>query len=289
MPSGSDLDPQEASATATEAGAPVPPLRAAAFFDVDNTIMRGASLFHLARGLYRRRFFTARDILRFARHHLRFRWLGENLDHLAHVRELALGFVAGHSVSELTRVGEEVFDELMARKIWPGTRSLARAHMAAGEPVWLVTATPVEVAEVIARKLGLAGALGSVAERVDGIYTGRLTGPALHGEAKARAVRELAEREGLDLARCAAYSDSAHDIPLLELVGHPCAVNPDRRLRALAESRGWIVRDFRTGRRAFGIGLRAAASTGAGATAATVAVAAVRRCHRPRRRGSSTR
>jgi HAD superfamily hydrolase (TIGR01490 family) len=249
----------------------------AAFFDVDNTIMQGASIFQLARGLYRREFFTLRDIARFAWQQTRFIVLGEDLEHVAEIQASALAFVAGHSVTELTMLGEEIYDELMADKIWPGTKALAQMHVDAGQRVWLVTATPVEVAEVIARRLGLTGALGTVAEHVDGIYTGRLVGAPMHGQAKADAVAALAEREGLDLAHCAAYSDSANDLPLLSLVGHPCAINPDSRLRAHARAAGWRVRDYRRGRKAIKIGVPAAAVAGALAGAALAAVSRRRR------------
>lgn len=235
---------------------------AAAFFDVDNTIIRGASIFHLARGLYQRKFFTLREITGFALHQSRFLLMGESLDHLADVQARALRFVAGHSVAELRAIGEEVYEELMIDKIWPGTQDLARAHLAAGQRVWLVTATPVEVAEVIARRLGLTGALGTVPEHVDGVYTGRLVGQPMHGPAKAEAVRDLAEREGLALERCSAYSDSAHDIPLLDMVGHPYAINPDGRLKAHARANAWPMRDFRTKRRAMKVGFPAAAVAG---------------------------
>ena len=254
--------------------------QAAAFFDVDNTFMQGASIFHLARGLYTRKFLTPRDIGRFGWQQARFRLVGrEDLGHVHEARESALSFAAGHRVEELTSIGEEVFDEVMESKIWPGTRALARMHLDAGQRVWLVTATPVEVASVIARRLGLTGALGTVSETVDGVYTGRLVGEILHGEAKAEAVRALAAREGLDLARCAAYSDSANDIPLLALVGQPCAINPDGRLRAHAKASGWRVRDYRTGRKAARIGVPAAAGLGAAAGALTAGLA-VRRRHR---------
>lgn len=247
---------------------------AAAFFDVDNTIMRGASIFHLARGLYRRKFFTLRDLARFARQQAQFMMLGENPEHVEEIQARALSFVAGHSVTELRGVGEEIFDEILMTKVWPGTHALARTHLDAGQRVWVVTATPVEVAEVIAERLGLTGAVGTVAEHVDGIYTGRLVGQPMHGVAKAEAVRELAERESLDLSRCAAYSDSANDIPLLSLVGHPCAINPDRRLRTRASAEGWQVRDYRTGLKAAKIGIPA---TVAGAVAGAVAVGRRRR------------
>jgi len=252
--------------------------RAAAFFDVDNTVMQGASIFHLARGLYARDFFTARDLGRFAWAQARFRVVGrEHLDTVHEARETALSFAAGHTVAELTSIGEEVFDEVMDAKVWPGTRALAQMHLHAGQRVWLVTATPVEVATVIAGRLGLTGALGTVAETVDGVYTGRLVGEILHGEAKAQAVRALAVHEALDLAACSAYSDSANDIPLLSLVGHPCAINPDVRLRAHARQRGWRVRDYRTGRTAATVGLPAAAGLGAAAGAVAAVLSARRR------------
>ncbi|MFI5426785.1 HAD-IB family hydrolase [Aeromicrobium sp. UC242_57] len=112
----------------------------------------------------------------------------------------------------------------MAHKIWPGTRAIAQWHLDRGQQVWLVTAAPIEIASVIARRLGLTGALGTVAEHVDGVYTGELVGEMLHGEGKAVAIREIADREGLDLDACYAYSDSSNDLPMLSLVGHPCAV-----------------------------------------------------------------
>ncbi len=257
----------EAAASAAEVesalATPADPT-AAAFFDVDNTVMQGASIFHLARGLHRRRFFSTRDILGAAWKQAYFRVVGvEDPDHVADARNSALGFIAGHTVAELEALGEEIFDEAMAHRIWPGTRALAQLHLDEGQRVWLVTAAPIEIATIIARRLGLTGALGTVAEHVDGVYTGRLVGDLLHGPAKAEAVRALAAREGLDLARCAAYSDSANDLPMLSLVGEPCAVNPDARLRAHAREHGWQVRDYRTGRKAARAGLVAAGVAGA--------------------------
>ena len=263
---------------ASAAAAEVPPAAdptAAAFFDVDNTIVQGASIFHLARGLHHRRFVTTRDIVRFAAKQARYRIGGREVPgHLETARDAALTFIAGRSVAELTALGEEIFDERMAHRIWPGTRLHAQRHLDAGQRVWLVTATPVEVATVIARHLGLTGALGTVAESRDGVYTGRLVGDPLHGRAKVEAVRALAEREGLELGRCAAYGDSANDIPMLELVGFPCAINPDGRLRAHARAHGWRVDDFRTGRKAARVGVPTAAGVGAvsGVVAAAMAL-----------------
>jgi len=271
-------DAGAAAAAAAETAGPavpsVPPdLTAAAFFDVDNTMMMGASIFHFARGLAARNFFSGAVLRGFVWQQLKFRLGGEGSpeDIRAH-REEALSFVAGREVSELIELGEEIYDELMADRIWEGTRALAQMHLDAGQRVWLVTATPLELAAIIARRLGLTGALGTVAEHDDGVYTGRLVGELLHGPAKAHAVRALAAREGLDLRRCSAYSDSINDAPMLSVVGTAVAVNPDAELRALARRNGWEIRDFRSGRKVARIGVPSV--LGAGAVAGAVAAGA---------------
>jgi HAD superfamily hydrolase (TIGR01490 family) len=221
---------------------------AAGFFDVDNTMMRGASIYYLARGLASRKYFTTGDLLRFGMRQLRFRVLAaENQGDVSEARQAALSFVAGRRVDQLRELSEEIFDELMAERIWSGTHALAQLHLDAGQRVWLVTAAPVELGAVIARRLGLTGAIGTVAEIHDGIYTGRLVGDLMHGPAKAAAIIDLARREGLDLSRCAAYSDSVNDLPMLSAVGRAVAVNPDTALRRAARENGWEIRDFRTG------------------------------------------
>ena len=250
-------------------------LTAAAFFDVDNTIMQGASIFHLARGLHKRKFFSTREIAGAMWKQAYFRIVGvEDPEHVADARNSALAFIAGHTVTELEELSEEIFDEGMAHRIWPGTRALAQLHLDEGQRVWLVTAAPIEIASIIARRLGLTGAMGTVAEHVDGVYTGKLVGDLLHGAAKAEAVRALAAREGLDLSRCSAYSDSSNDLPMLAMVGDPCAINPDAKLRAHAKANGWRIRDYRTGRKAARAGLVAAALGGAasGALAARASI-----------------
>jgi HAD superfamily hydrolase (TIGR01490 family) len=264
-----------ASAAAADVQRPLPEpdLRSGAFFDVDNTLMRGASIYHFARGLAARKLFGPRDLARMTWGQLSFRLRGaENSDHIDAARQAALAFVAGHRVADIVRLGEEIYDESMADRIWEGARELTQRHLNAGQRVWLVTATPVELASILARRLGLTGALGTVAETVDDTYTGRLVGGLLHGEAKAAAIQALADREGLDLSRCAAYGDSMNDMPMLTLVGHPSAVNPDAALRAEARSRGWPVHDFRSGRRVAMVALPVAA--GAGALAGGIAAGA---------------
>jgi len=272
-----------ASAAAAEVIAPPPEMdpAAAAFFDVDNTLMRGASIYHFARGLAARNMFTPLDLLKMTWVQVAYRLRGkEDSGHIDAVRQSALAFVADHKVADIVELGEQIYDETMARRIWQGTRDLALRHLAAGERVWLVTATPVELAKILSSRLGLTGALGTVAETRDGVYTGRLVGGLLHGEAKAAAVRALAAREGLDLALCSAYSDSANDLPMLQLVGHPHVVNPDSRLLAEARERGWPVHDFRSGRRATLIALPVAA--GLGALAGGIVAAAVLKRRRAR-------
>jgi len=267
----------EAAAAAAAVSQPLiaPDPRAGAFFDVDNTLMRGASIYHFARGLAARKMFGPRDLAKMAIGQVMFRIRGaEDADRIDAARQAALAFVAGHKVADITALGEEIYDDTMADRIWEGARELTQAHLDAGQRVWLVTATPVELAEILARRLGLTGALGTVAETSDGMYTGRLVGGLLHGEAKAAAVRALAAREGLDLGQCSAYSDSANDLPMLRLVGHPNAVNPDAQLRAVARQRHWPIHDFRRGRRATIIAIPVAAGAGvvAGGLVAGIAV-----------------
>ncbi|MGV9880455.1 HAD family hydrolase [Streptomyces sp. NPDC003006] len=255
-------------------------VEAAAFFDLDNTVMQGAAIFHFGRGLYKRKFFERQELVRFAWQQAWFRLAGvEDPEHMQDARDSALSIVKGHRVAELMTIGEEIYDEYMAERIWPGTRALAQAHLDAGQKVWLVTAAPVEIATVIARRLGLTGALGTVAESIGGVYTGKLVGEPLHGPAKAEAVRALAAAERLDLARCAAYSDSHNDIPMLSLVGHPYAINPDAKLRKHARERDWRLRDYRTGRKAAKVGIPAAAGVGALAGGTAAAIALHRRRH----------
>jgi HAD superfamily hydrolase (TIGR01490 family) len=272
---GADVAPHDQLAVEDASTSPPPPpdLTAAAFFDVDNTLVQGSSLVHFARGLAARKYFTYGDLARFGYAQAKFQLTGkENSHDVAAGRTKALAFIEGRQTSELMEAGEEIYDEIIADKIWQGTRALAEMHLEAGQQVWLVTATPYELAATIARKLGLTGALGTVAESVDGVFTGRLVGEILHGAGKAHAVRSLAIREGLNLRRCTAYSDSFNDVPMLSLVGTAVAINPDAALRDVARKRGWEIRDFRTARKAARIGVPSALALGAagGALAAVV-------------------
>jgi HAD superfamily hydrolase (TIGR01490 family) len=255
------------------------PQNIGAFFDIDNTIMRGASIFHLARGLFARKILSATDLANFAIAQGKFLTIGsENLADMARITENALAFVTGRTSEEVIGLSEEIYDEIMADKVWPGTVQLAHTHRAAGHQVWLVSAAPIELASIIATRLGLSGAIATVSEIENGVYTGRLKNPPMHGAQKAIAVAKLASEHGLDLVHSFAYSDSNNDIPLLNSVGNPTAINPDSALRSHAVEKGWPIHDFRrqrlVKRYVVPAGATAIALVGAGAG---LAIAASRR------------
>lgn len=221
----------------------------AAFFDVDNTLVRGSTLYFLGRGMYQRGYFTKADISRFVVANLRFRMTGtEKKDVIDRFQKAATDFVGGHKVSDILALGEEIYDEYVSPKLWDRTCEIAREHLARGEDVWLVTAAPQDMANIIAKRLGLTGAIGSKVIIKDGIYTGELDGKLLHGLEKALAITELAAARGYDLKDSYSYSDSHNDLPLLTAVGNPSAINPDALLRIKALAEGWPIHDFRRAR-----------------------------------------
>lgn len=224
-------------------------VKRAAFFDVDNTLIRGSTIYLLGRGMYQRGYFTKKDISRFVLANLRFRLTGkENKEEIARFQKSATDFIGGHSVKDIEAIGQEIYDEYVSPAIWQGTIEIAQKHLSSNEEVWLVTAAPEDMAVLIAKRLGLTGALGSKAEIKDGAYTGAMLGALLHGKEKVIAVQDLAQRTGLDLAECYAYSDSHNDLPLLQCVGHPSAINPDAILGLRAMAEGWPIYDFRKAR-----------------------------------------
>lgn len=262
---------------AADGGEALAPHRAAAFFDVDNTIVRGVSAYHILRELHRRDFFSLRDIAVFAGHAVGYLLLGENRRQIDDVRERALRTIRGHSVAEIIAVAEEVYDEVLDAKVFPGARALLESHLAHGDQVWLVTAGPTEIAQLIARRLGVTGAVGTVAEVHEGFYTGRLVGDMMHGAVKAEAARVIAAREGFALADCWAYGDSANDIPMLTAVGRPCAINPEPRLRRHCVAVGWRVLDFRRPRPSLRRAIGRTAGTAGAAWVTAITIRALRR------------
>jgi HAD superfamily hydrolase (TIGR01490 family) len=221
----------------------------AAFFDLDNTVVSGSALFHIGTGLVGRCGLRWGEVTRYGWQHFGYRVRGERADRVADMRERALSLAAGLPVAEIVGLGEQLYDERLAPRVYDGTSRLVAGHLERGNAVWLVTAAPIELAQLVARRLGFTGALGTRAEVRDGAWTGRLVGDVLHGPAKAEAVRTLAASTGIDLGASAAYSDSINDLPLLEAVGRPHTVNPDRRLRQVASKRSWPVHEFRSVRR----------------------------------------
>jgi HAD superfamily hydrolase (TIGR01490 family) len=221
----------------------------AAFFDVDNTLIRGSTIYFLGRGMYQRGYFTKKDISRFVLANLRFRLTGkEKKEEIQRFQDAATDFIGGHNVADIQAIAEEIYDEFVSPALWQGTIDIAQSHIANGHEVYLVTAAPEEMATLIAKRLGLTGALGSKAEIKNQIYTGNMNGPLLHGKEKAVATIELAKNNGLNLKECFAYSDSNNDLPLLQSVGHPSVINPDALLGLRAMAEGWPIHDFRKAR-----------------------------------------
>ena len=221
----------------------------AAFFDVDNTLIRGSTIYFLGRGMYQRGYFTKKDISRFVLANLRFRLTGkENKDEIQRFQDAATDFIGGHNVKDIEAIAQEIYDEYVSPAMWQGTIDIAQALEAEGIEVYLVTAAPEDMAVLIAKRLGLTGALGSKAEIENGTYTGRMNGALLHGKEKAIAVTELAKEKGFNLSECFAFSDSNNDLPLLLCVGHPSAINPDALLGLRAMAEGWPIHDFRRAR-----------------------------------------
>ena len=238
----------------------------AAFFDLDKTLLPGSSLFPLVREMYRQRLIGMGDIAKAGLDQARYRLSGaEAKGPMERARESSLESVKGRKVQDVVEFGRDVATREIIPRVYPQAVELLSRHKRAGRKVYICSSSPQDFLQVLGDELGIDGVVGTRAEVEDGRYTGRLDGEMAHGPEKARRVTELAAREGIDLARSYAYTDSVNDLPLLELVGNPVAMNPDFRLRQLAQRRGWQVLDFRTARR------RTMVASVAGAGVATAA------------------
>jgi HAD superfamily hydrolase (TIGR01490 family) len=239
--------------------------RGAAFFDLDRTLIAGSSTYQFARAAYKAGILTRRQMAHDICEHFVFRLRGSTDKGTDAVKARIGQMLEGARVRDLQRLSPRVLAGVLPR-LYPRMLDAAYAHQDAGRPVFICTAAAQEMAELLALVLTFDGAVGTVAEVIDGVYTGREGGPFNYREGKAQAIRELAAREDIDLAASYAYSDSESDLPMLRLVGHPVAVNPDTELARVAREEGWeIMRFERLGRR-----LKIAA--GAGALAGAVAV-----------------
>jgi HAD superfamily hydrolase (TIGR01490 family) len=216
---------------------------AAAFFDLDRTLLRRSSTLALA-GSFRERGVIGRgQLARAALWQLLFVARGAGAEAVRYSAEDGMRLLAGFPVAELQELVAGAMEPVLKPLVYAEPLALAERHKERGERVYIVSAALQEIVEALASELGFDGAIGSTCEILDGAYTGRATRP-VHGAGKADATRELAVREGIDLAASTAYSDSHTDIPFLELVGNAVTVNPDRELRRAAVERGWPVLEF---------------------------------------------
>ena len=223
--------------------------RAAAFFDLDRTLIAGSSAFEFGRAAWRSDLISHRAMVDAVVENLRFRLFGSTDSKTDDLREKMGALLEGTDQRRVHRLAPDVLTGLLPR-LYPQMLEEAWSHQDAGRPIYICTAASSEVADLLAEILGFDGAIGTVPEVVDGRYTGRTIGHFTYREGKAQAMRELAQREGLDLSASYGYSDSESDLPMLRAVGHPVAVNPDRELARVAAEEGWEVKRFETiGRR----------------------------------------
>lgn len=237
---------------------------AAAFFDLDRTLMAGSSAYYVAKAGYREGLYPMRRLLADGASTLLFKLFGASDEKSERVRDRILELVAGREADTFRRLAPAVVEELLGR-IRPEAQALLDMHEEAGRDVYIVSASPVEIVGELARALGIAGGLGTESEIVDGVYTGRLAAPFCYGEGKAEVARKIVAERGYDLTQCYAYADSASDLPILQLVAHPVAVNPDRSLMSVAHRRGWPVVEFnRQAKHAGRLAAAGATTVGAG-------------------------
>ena len=216
---------------------------AAAFFDLDRTIIAGSSVFVFGWVAYRHGMVPTKQLLQDASNAATFKLSGASDDKTEAVKNSILEAIEGVPVAVFEEMADEIIPRLM-QDVRREARGLIDLHTDAGRDTYIVSASPVEIIEGFAEELEMTGALGTVAEIVDGIYTGGLAEPFCYGEGKAIAIRKVAEEKGYDLAQSYAYTDSAGDLPMLDIVGHPVAVNPDRALESIAYHRGWPIVEF---------------------------------------------
>jgi HAD superfamily hydrolase (TIGR01490 family) len=221
----------------------IPGQRAAAFFDLDKTIIARSSTLAFSRPFYAGGLITRRAVLRSAYAHFLFMVGGADHDQMERMREYLSTMVAGWDVQQVRDIVAETLTELIQPVVYREATALIEEHKAAGRDVVIVSSSGAEVVEPIAAMLGADRAVATRMVVDEGRYTGEIEFYA-YGEHKATAVEQLAAEEGYHLPDCYAYSDSITDLPMLEAVGHPTAVNPDRALRREAGLRGWPVVDF---------------------------------------------
>jgi HAD superfamily hydrolase (TIGR01490 family) len=258
-----------------------PSPRAAAFFDLDKTLMAGSSGMQFARIAAKQGIVGKRQLAGWAFEHFRYRLRGTTDERTAEVLKVARELITGIPAKSIDRMGPEVMAAILPR-VFPQMLEEVYAHQDAGRPTFIVSAAGNGVVEQLAHVLGMDGGIGTRYEvDAEGNFTGRLDGPFVYGPGKVDAMREFADAHGIDLAESYAYSDSLSDLPMLRAVGNPVAVNPDPLLAEIAQAEGWQALRFeRLGRRLVALAVTLLATVaGFGASR----VAARRRVSPPRR------
>jgi HAD superfamily hydrolase (TIGR01490 family) len=247
----------------------------AAFFDLDKTIVSRSSSLALGRPLYRAGMVSRGQLMRGAYAQLVYLLIGADEGRMERLKEGMLQLTKGWDRGQVERLVQDVMLEVIDPYVYQEALDLIGEHQAAGRRIYIVSSSPEEVVRPLARHFGVSGVIATRAQvGPDNRYTGELEFYA-YGEQKADAIRQVARRARVDLSGSYAYTDSSTDVPMLEAVGHPVAVNPDRDLRHLAEERGWEIRDFRNPVRLRSRLADAVPPRRAGVAAAAVGAAAV--------------
>ena len=217
--------------------------KAAAFFDLDRTIIGGSSMFIFGLVAFRSGLVTKRELVRDAQNAVAFKMSGASDEKTDAVKDRILQAIEGVKVTTLTNMADEILPKLM-HDVRREARGLIDLHTDAGRDTYIVSASPIEIVGRFAEEMGMTGGLGTVADISDGVYTGELAQPFCYGEGKADALHRIADEMGYDLEASYAYTDSAGDMPMLDAVGHPVAVNPDKALETVAYHKGWPIVEF---------------------------------------------
>jgi len=213
----------------------------AAFFDLDGTLIPGSANIPLAKAAFRQGFMSPADLAKDLRNGVSFLLKGATDQRSAQVRDRILRAVAGHRAEDVEALADYFLDDLIG-SITPAMRDVLAQHAHAGDERIVISASPTEIVSRLATEAGLEAGVGTTAARDDnGVYTGELAGPFCYKHGKVEVMQQLAAERGYNLAECHAYSDSASDLPMLQAVGHPVAVNPEPELREIAERRGWPI------------------------------------------------
>jgi HAD superfamily hydrolase (TIGR01490 family) len=242
-PTAPASDPTDGTAHSPLDGGPTGPpaegtATAAAFFDLDRTLISGSSAFSFGIAAWRNKLIPTGELLSDAVNALTFKLVGATDERSEAVRDRILHAVEGARQEDLLALNEEIIPRILER-VRPESRGLLEMHHEAGRETWIVSASPIELVDPLAKALGMSGGIATRSEVEGGRYTGQLDGPFVYGEGKREAIQALADERGYDLRLCYSYSDSASDLPMMEMVGHPVAVNPDRPLESVAHQRGW--------------------------------------------------